>query len=252
MRFAGQKPVWTGSESFSRWSVWTASAPRRVGRVRLAALVIGLGLLSLVIGSCTSRDETVKNSDATDTAIRPDTELKGTTIHLYDRGRVVSTIQADRILKYEAKDSTMGYGVHATFFDTSGVMSSTLVGDSALIREKTIRQTVYGHVLIKSYDAGGKVTATATGDSAVVTEGTNHMQLYGQVVVESEGTRKLETDYLHWNPDINKFQTDAFVRFTQGNSVITGWGAEADRTLKRFKILNKVSGTIMQADSLGH
>jgi LPS export ABC transporter protein LptC len=143
----------------------------------------------------------------------------------------------------------MGYVVQATFFDTGGVMNSTLLGDSALIREKTIRQSVYGHVLITSYDRDGHVAATATGDSAVVTEGTNHMQIFGQVVVESEGTRKLETDYLHWNPDINKFQTDSFVRFTQGNSVLTGWGAEADKMLKRFKILNKVSGTIQEADS---
>jgi len=208
-----------------------------------------LGLTIILLISCSAREDAVKNSDASDSVSRPDTELKGTTIHLYDRGRVTSSIQAQRIIKYESKDSTMGYVVQATFFDTGGVMNSTLLGDSALIREKTIRQSVYGHVLITSYDRDGHVAATATGDSAVVTEGTNHMQIFGQVVVESEGTRKLETDYLHWNPDINKFQTDSFVRFTQGNSVLTGWGAEADKMLKRFKILNKVSGTIQEADS---
>ena len=196
-------------------------------------------------------EDAVKNSETPDSAVRPDTELKGTTIHLYDRGRVTSAIQALRILKYESKDSTMGYTVHASFYDSTGAISSTLVGDSALIREKTIRQSVYGHVLITSYDAEGKVSATATGDSAVVTEGTNHMHLYGQVVVESESNRKLETDYLHWNPEINKFQTDSFVRVTQGGSVLTGWGLEADQKLNRFKILNKVSGTIQESDSLG-
>ncbi len=176
--------------------------PRRKGHIRLVLALAGVGLLVLLLGSCSSRDDTVKNSEIADSLDRPDTELKGTTIHLYDRGRVTSTIQAERILKFESKDSTMGYVVNASFFDSSGAMNSTLVGDSALIREKTIRQSVYGHVLITSYDSEGNVTATATGDSAVVTEGTNHMQLFGQVVVESEGTRKLETDYLHWNPDI--------------------------------------------------
>lgn len=218
-------------------------------------MVLALGALPVLALlptlSCSSREDVVKNLASADSITRPDTELKGTTIHLYDRGRVTSSIQAERILKFEAKDSTMGYAVHASFYDSGGVKNSTLVGDSALIREKTIRQSVYGHVLITSYDSEGRVTATATGDSVVVSEATNHMQLFGQVVVESEGTRKLETDYLHWNPDINKFQTDSFVRFTQGNSVITGWGAEADRMLKRFKILNKVSGTIQEADSLG-
>jgi len=223
----------------------------RIERIRIALLIGVIALLFLVLNSCSSRDDSVKNSESADSITRPDTELKGTTIHLYDRGRVTSAIQAERILKFEAKDSTMGYTVHASFYDSAGVMNSTLVGDSALIREKTIRQSVYGHVLITSYDSEGRVTATATGDSVVISEATNHMQLFGQVVVESEGTRKLETDYLHWNPDINKFQTDSFVRFTQGSSVITGWGAEADRMLKRFKILNKVSGTIREADSLG-
>jgi len=230
---------------------YPAEIPGRIECSRNAVLIGGIALLLLVLSSCSSRDDAVKNSESADSITRPDTELKGTTIRLYDRGRVTSAIQAQRILKFESKDSTMGYAVQASFFDSNGVMNSTLVGDSALIREKTIRQSVYGHVLITSYDSEGRVTVTATGDSAVVTEGTNHMQIFGQVVVESENTRKLETDYLHWNPEISKFQTDSFVRVTQGSSVLTGWGLEADQKLKRFKILNKVSGTIQEADSLG-
>jgi LPS export ABC transporter protein LptC len=167
------------------------------------------------VAGCSSGDGTLRNTATpTDSILKPDTEVKGAKIDLFDKSQKTTEILAKRILKFEAKDSTMGYDVTAHFFDTLGHVTSDLVGDSALIRETT-----------------------------------SHLYVFGHVVVKSEDSTRLETDYLHWNPDIKKIQTDAFVKVYRHGDVATGWGMEANQNLTRVKILNQVSGTIKNTDS---
>jgi len=110
----------------------------------------------------------------------------------------------------------MGYVVDADFFDSLGQKISTLVGDSSLTRENSGHLWVYGNV----------------------------------VVVVLENNTRLETDYLHWNPDIKKIQTDAYVKITKNGDVVTGWGMEADQKLTRIKILKQVSGSFHDTTGL--
>ena len=179
------------------------------------ALIIIFGLLTLLatllaVSGCISQDSATRNvATPTDAALKPDTEVKGARIDLFDKQEKTTEIIAKRILKFEAKDSTMGYEVIANFFDSTGKVISTVVGDSALIRENT-----------------------------------NHLFIYGHVVVRSEDSTKLETDFLHWNPTIKKIQTDSFVKIYRHGDIATGWGMEANQTLTRVKILNQVSGTL--------
>jgi lipopolysaccharide export system protein LptC len=206
----------------------------------------------LLILSCSNQESSVKTSGLVDSTARPDTELKGTSINLYDRGRVTSKIEAQRIVKFDVKDSTMGYQINSVFYDTTGRMTSSVVGDSAVIKEKIERQSIYGNVKINTYDANGKVSVTITGDSSVVSGNNNHMFIYSRVVAITQTNSKLETDSLHWNPDVDSIQTDAFVKFTRGaDDVLTGWGLRADRDLRKIRILREVSGTIKQTDSMG-
>jgi LPS export ABC transporter protein LptC len=169
----------------------------------------------LVTAGCTTQDSSLRHASVpSDSLMKPDTEVKGARIDLFDKSEKTTEIFANRILKYDAKDSTMGYEVTAHFFDSTGHIISDLVGDSALIREST-----------------------------------SHLYVYGHVVVKSEDSTRLETDFLHWNPDIKKIQTDAFVKIYRHGDVATGWGMEANQTLTRVKILNQVSGTIKNPDS---
>lgn len=176
--------------------------------------IILTGLLAVALGGCSNHESATKTDIVVDST-RPDTEMRGATIDLLEGERVTTRINADRIIKFDAKDSTMGYKVHAEFFDSLGQINSILDGDSALIRETT-----------------------------------NHLHVYGHVVVVSEEKSMLETDYLHWNPDIEKIQTDAFVKVTRKGDVVTGWGLEADQKLTRIKVLNQVSGTIHNTDAI--
>lgn len=150
-----------------------------------------------------------------DSAHLPDSEVRGATIYLYHRGELTTEIRADRILKFESIDSTMGYQLDIDFLDSAGRVTSNLVSDSGVIRETS-----------------------------------NHLQAYGHVVVNTSDSLKLETDFLTWNPEINKIQTDAFVKFTRDGSVFTGWGMEANRDLSRLRILNQISSNEMDLEKL--
>lgn len=176
--------------------------------IQFGAFTLLVALLAL--SGCTSQDSATRNvATLGDSVPKPDTEVKGAKIDLFDKQEKTTEILARRILKFDAKDSTMGYEVTANFFDSTGKVISTVVGDSALIRENT-----------------------------------NHLYIYGHVVVRSEDSTQLDTDFLHWNPTIKKIQTDSFVKIYRHGDVATGWGMEANQTLTRVKILNQVSGTI--------
>jgi len=173
-------------------------------------------LLALVAG-CSNNDKSSNVGDLTsDSITHPTSEVSGAKIYLYDRGRVTTEIVADNILKFESKDSTMAYVVDINSFDSLGNVATHVVGDSSVIKE-----------------ADGRFT------------------IFGNVVVTTEDGMRLETDYLHWNSKNDRIYTDAFVRITTPEEVLRGWGMEADRRLKRYKILHQVSGEMDDAQKLG-
>jgi len=171
-----------------------------------------LVLAALAVG-CSNQNTAKDSLPSTDSAGLPDSEVSGATIYLYHRGNLTTEIRADRILKFEAADSTMGYKLDIDFLDSVGAVTSNLVSDSGIIREST-----------------------------------NHLQAYGHVVVITSDSLMLETDFLTWNPEINKIQTDAFVKFTKNGDVFTGWGMEANRDLSRLRILNQISSNAIDLE----
>jgi len=179
-------------------------------------LMITLLLALALIAGCTSNDKS-SNTDnfKADSISQPTSEVSGAKIYLYDRGRVTTEVVADKILKFESRDSTMAYVVDINSYDSLGNVATHVVGDSAIIKE-----------------ADGRFT------------------IFGNVVVTTEDGMKLETDYLHWNSKTDRIYTDAFVRITTPDEVLRGWGMEADRRLKRYKILHQVSGELDDASKL--
>jgi LPS export ABC transporter protein LptC len=168
------------------------------------------------VGCDSQRGTKSDQSTVDDSARLPDSELRGATISLYEGSNLTTGIKADRILKYEPQDSAIAYQLKIKFYDSTGAVTSDLVGDSGLVREEKGLFEIYGNVVAVSVDQ----------------------------------QTKLETDYLKWNPEINRIQTDAFVKITKGSDVITGWGLETDRRLSRIKILRQVSGTVSESTTI--
>jgi len=179
------------------------------------SIVSFLILAALVILAGCNADNTSKSNQISlmDTTARPDSEVRNARIYLYDEGRVTTEIFSTEIHKFDELDSTMGYQLEIDFFDTTGAVMSEVVGDSGIIREQT-----------------------------------GYLSIFGNVVVVTEDNTKLETDYLYWNTTTDKIYTDAFVRITSEDGVLTGWGLEADQRLSSYQILSKVSGSSDNVD----
>lgn len=182
---------------------------RRAMRPFLYIFVAATALI-LVSGCSFDRDRSGAQSSGPDT-LRPDSDMLGATIFMYDRQYVTAEIRAEQIRKFESVDSTMGYMLDINMFDTTGKLVSSLVSDSGLIREAT-----------------------------------EDLHAYGHVVVITEDSSKLETDSLYFDPKTNLIHTDEFVKITRGADTLTGWGLEADRQLRGLKILRGVSGSLDQ------
>jgi LPS export ABC transporter protein LptC len=172
-------------------------------------------LILAVAGCSTDKSNTGNLSSQGDSLFRPDSEVSGARIYLYDKGQVTSEIYSKKIMKFEEKDSTAAYELNINIFDSTGRVSTHIVGDSGFIRENK-----------------------------------GFMNIFGNVVVITDDSTTLETEYLWWDSNTDRIKTDAFVRITQGEDIITGWGLDADNRLKDFKILSQVSGTITDPEKL--
>jgi LPS export ABC transporter protein LptC len=172
-------------------------------------------LIAILTVSCSNKNidgDTV----ATDDSLKlPDSEVRIARIQLYKKGEVTAEILSDKIIKFDAQDSTMAYKLDINIFDSLG-----------------------------------QATTEITGDSGVIREGRGIVNIYGNVVVIINDTTRLDTDYLWWNSNNNRIKSDAFVRITRGSDVITGWGLDADNKLNSFRILNQVSGEISDKEAL--
>jgi LPS export ABC transporter protein LptC len=174
--------------------------------------VLPILLALILLAGCGQK--TISEADQTaetDSALIPDSEVLGATVYLYSGERITTEIRADTIRRFEAIDSTMGYILDIDFFDSLGLVNSNLIGDSGVIRETS-----------------------------------NTLRVFGDVVVVTRDSARLETDWLKWNPDRGKIVTDAFVRFSRGEDVMTGWGMEADPDLGRLRIVSQVSGSVTE------
>ncbi len=178
-------------------------------------VTILLVTLATLCGCSDDKVNSTAQSGKADSLSLPDSELTGARITLSERGRVTTEILCRRIQSFDARDSTMAYVVNVTSFDSTG--SAT------------------GHVVA---------------DSAVIHEASGEFNLYDHVVLITENETKLETDYLYWNSRTDQIETDAYVRITRGDDVVTGWGLRADQQLDRVRILNTEKGTITDTREL--
>ncbi len=175
-------------------------------------------VLLFSVASCDNFRSTERNTGSDSMQVPtmvPDTRLIRAEISLYDRQFVTAKIIADTLVRFERFDSTMGYTVTARLLDTLGTVTTVMVGDSAVIRERSQK-----------------------------------LQLYGHAVVTSGDTLKVESDYLEWDPEKEQLLTDKFVKIHRRDDVISGIGMTADRKLGRMRILKQVSGSVQDIDAI--
>ena len=133
------------------------------------------------------------------------------------------------------------YDYHTTQ-SKGGTPVGELWGESALRYAGETRRELEGVRMVFYRD--GVKDAVLTSETGEIDETTQATVARGNVVVVSEDGRTLESEELYWDPERELIHTDVFVRFTDGDQVLTGYGMETDPDLTDLVILNQVKGEI--------
>ena len=168
-----------------------------------------------IISACTERTPGDNSGESDELpGLIPDQILYQSDILLSERGVKKVLIESDYLEKYSSKDSTIMAGIEATFFDSLGLITSTLVSDSGIIRENSKRLEVWGNVK----------------------------------VVSNNGV-SLEADSLFWDQERDSVTTESFVRITHRGNVQSGYGLQSDNSLTNFRIMREVKGELEDIDA---
>lgn len=181
--------------------------------------ILFTALLLMALGCSQSENNPKTGIEPVDTTATPDTELQEATIYLYKKDQITTEINARKIMKFDDIDSMMAYTLDIDLIDSSGKVTTQIVGDSGVIRE---------------------------------TAGV--LRIFGNVLVLTENGLKLETDYLWWDSNTDRIKSDDFVKITRTETgdVMSGWGLDSDKDLSSIKILDRVSGSINDLDNVGN
>jgi LPS export ABC transporter protein LptC len=188
-------------------------------KIDMAGKLRWLVVTLIVISGCAGDNNTKSTGDDSDSTraavLRPDNEIRGARIGLFEGSVKTTDIRADYIEKYTKQDSTLAWKLEVDFYDRQGKQTSRLVADSGLVREAIKLMVANGHV----------------------------------VVVSEDGAR-LETEQLFWNGTTQMITTDSFVTVYQHGDTLMGYGLEADQRLNKVKIKKRVRGTTRNAEKL--
>lgn len=103
------------------------------------------------------------------------------------------------------------------------------------------RKTEFPEGLNVAFYNGRRNTSNLRADYGVNFEQKKELIVEGNVVFENDKGEKLETERLTWIEKDAKIRTDAEIRITTPNEVITGIGLEADEDFSNYTI-RQISG----------
>jgi LPS export ABC transporter protein LptC len=168
-------------------------------------------LLVLLVSGCTYEEPSVRPSSQT----FPTSEATNATTEFLTGSIVTTRLHSGRIIQFAESDSAWAYVLHADFYDSTGLHTSTLTADSALVRE-----------------------------------GRRLMEVFGQFNVLTDKGTTLESSHLAWNDASQTVSTDSFVVVTRGKDVMSGYGFQSDPDLTRIVFRRQVSGRIADPEAL--
>jgi LPS export ABC transporter protein LptC len=97
------------------------------------------------------------------------------------------------------------------------------------------------------WDGKDVPSGSVTSKYAKYTDSDNTWELKDSVVVIDANKVKLETELLNWNQQKDQIYTDRFVKITDGDQVMQGFGFESDSHLQHRRI-KQVSATMYIKD----
>ena len=139
--------------------------------------------------------------------------------------------------------------------DTLPTMSSlgvtTLISDSGITRYKIVTEewivfdkkspTYWSFekgVYLEKFDTLFHIDASIKADTAYYYDKKKLWELRSNVQIQSQRGDKFETELLFWDENKEKVYSDKYIRISQEDKVITGYGFESDQNLTEYQIKN--------------
>ena len=139
--------------------------------------------------------------------------------------------------------------------DTLPTMSSlgvtTLISDSGITRYKIVTEewvindkknppywAFEKGVYLEKFDTLFHIDASIKADTAYYYEKKKLWELRSNVQIQSQRGDKFETELLFWNEKEEKVYSDKYIRISQEDKIITGYGFESDQNLTEYQIMN--------------
>ncbi len=143
--------------------------------------------------------------------IEPDQVMTHAEIYLTREGIRKGTIKSAELKSFTRYDSTLLYDVEVLFFDDQGKHTSTLVADSAVVRQNSNLMSAFGHVKAWTQDK-----------------------------------RKLIADSLRWDANRDLIVTEGYVEVYRGEDILSGYGLESDQRLRSTVIKRGLKGSFTE------
>jgi LPS export ABC transporter protein LptC len=177
---------------------------------RRGAGVVGFALLALLLGGCQGKTPSTPRGEE----IRiPDQEARDFTLTESSEGKKSWTLWASYAAMYNDRDLVLARRVTIDFFNGKGEKYSTLVADQGVVHQRT-----------------------------------NDLEARGRVRIATTRGVRLETDSLRWMNARGRIVSDAFVKVTRGNDVVTGYGFESDANLEHFHLSRSVRAEVRDVE----
>ena len=93
--------------------------------------------------------------------------------------------------------------------------------------------------------------STLVADQGLVHQRTNDLEARGHVHVTTATGVAMETDSLRWMNRTGRIFSDAFVRVTRKDDVVTGFGFESDANLDHFHLTREVRAEVRDREGAG-
>ena len=146
---------------------------------------------------------------------------------------------ADAISENDTLPSMNSLGV-TTLISDSGITRYKIVTEEWIINDKknppywAFEKGVY----LEKFDTLFHIDASIKADTAYYYEKKKIWELRSNVQIQSQRGDKFETELLYWNEKEEKIFSDKYIRISQEDKIITGYGFESDQNLTEYQIKN--------------
>lgn len=141
-----------------------------------------------------------------------------------------------RIPDQEARDFTLTESSEGKRSWTLWASYAAMYNDRNLVDARKVR--------IEFFNEKGESYSTLVADQGLVYQRTNDLEARGNVHVTTATGVTMETDSLRWLNTNGRIVSDAFVRVTRKDDVVTGFGFESDANLDHFHLTREVRAEV--------